>query len=113
MERVHSNPDHRGEFRVLVDRMRPRGILKEAVFYDLWAKEITPSPELRRWFHADRQNRWNEFSVRYKRELDRSPAMKSFLDEVKKHPVVMLLYAAKDAERNHAQVLKSFIEENL
>lgn len=39
--------------------------------------------------------------------------MKSFLDEVKKHPVVMLLYAAKDAERNHAQVLKSFIEENL
>ena len=55
--------------RVLVDKLWPRGVRKDALHYDVWAKEITPSPELRAWYHADPQTRWPEFRRRYLEEL--------------------------------------------
>lgn len=55
--------------RVLVDKLWPRGVRKDALHYDVWAKEITPSPELRTWYHADPQTRWPEFRRRYLEEL--------------------------------------------
>lgn len=60
--------------RVLVDKLWPRGVRKDALHYDVWAKEITPSPELRTWYHADPQTRWPEFRRRYLEELRGSQA---------------------------------------
>lgn len=100
-------------YRILVDRLWPRGVKKEALHHDLWAKEIAPSNELRQWFHEDPQNRWPEFEKRYIAELDTSAYAAEFIDIIKKHKVVTLLFGAKDTEHNQADVLKAYLEQKL
>lgn len=68
--------------RVLVDKLWPRGVRKDALHYDMWAKEITPSPELRAWYHADPQTRWPEFRRRYLEELRGSQAVREFVRRI-------------------------------
>ena len=77
IKRVYEPATDTDGLRVLVDKLWPRGIRKEALHYDLWAKEIAPSAPLRRWFHADPQGRWEEFRRRYLHELAASPDRKS------------------------------------
>ena len=96
--------------RVLVDKLWPRGIRKEALRYDVWAKEITPSPELRAWYHADPQTRWPEFRRRYLEELRGSQAVREFVRRIAGNETVTLLYASKNAAENHALVLQEFLE---
>lgn len=99
-----------GGYKALVDRLWPRGISKEQAGLDEWCKELAPSTELRKWFHSD-TTRWDEFQEKYLRELaDNKDAAHALLKRVGKQPLV-LLYGAKDPERNHALVLKRFLEE--
>ena len=110
IKRVYEPEAPEDGYRVLVDKLWPRGIRKEALRYDLWAKEIAPSAPLRRWFHADPQGRWEEFRRRYLHELAASPAVRAFVARIEKEPRATLLYASKNAEENHARVLREYLE---
>ena len=100
-------------FRILVDRLWPRGVKKETLKYDSWEKDIAPSNELRRWFHQDKTGNWNEFESRYARELESSDSAKAFIEEIKPHKTITLLYGAKDREHNQVLILKPFLERQL
>jgi uncharacterized protein YeaO (DUF488 family) len=97
------------EYRILVDRLWPRGLTKERAAIDLWLKEIAPSSELRKWF-AHNPERFLEFSARYGEELAQNPAVAIVSDLLTKHEHVVLVYAAKSEDINHAVVLKGFME---
>ncbi len=110
LKRVYDEPAPGDGFRVLVDRLWPRGLSKETARVDLWMKEAAPSTGLRRWYHAD-LTRWPEFRERYKAELADNPALDELRSIVREHAKrggkgVTLLYGAKDTERNHAIVLR-------
>lgn len=112
LERVYDTATKEDGFRVLVDRLWPRGLTKQKAAIDLWMKEVAPSADLRRWYHADR-TRWPEFRRRYKAELSDpgsagNGAIKQLRAIVREHAKeggVTLVYGAKDAEQNHALVL--------
>jgi len=96
-------------YRILVDRLWPRGIKKENAHIDKWLKEIAPSTELRKEFNH-MVDKWEKFKVAYHTELKNSPAVDELLDDIKKHKTVTLLFAAKDEEHNQAVVLLDFIK---
>jgi len=98
-------------FRVLVDRLWPRGIAKEKARIDLWLKDVAPSDKLRRLVHGD-PAKWNEFVTDYDRELAREPARSAVevLRERNRRETVTLLYAARDETRNNAVALKRWLE---
>ncbi|HMA97199.1 MAG TPA: DUF488 family protein [Polyangiaceae bacterium] len=100
--------------RVLVDRLWPRGVGKQALPLNEWMKEVAPSDELRKWFGHD-PLRWTEFKRRYVAELKTSPAKESLraLVERASGSRVTLVYSARDAVHNNAAVLKSEIERRL
>ena len=97
-------------YRVLVDRLWPRGVKKEALRLDLWAKDLAPSPSLRRWFGHD-PDRFREFVRRYATELRRGPAATLLADITRRaaHGTVTLVYGARDEEHNGAVVLRDEI----
>lgn len=95
--------------RVLVERLWPRGMKKEAVAADVWLKEVAPSADLRKWF-GHRQERWEEFRRRYRSELDANPAAwQPLLDN---RGTLTLLYSAHDTEHNGALVLRDYLLEH-
>ncbi len=98
-------------FRVLVDRLWPRGVTKQAAHIDLWAKDLAPSPELRKWFGHDPE-RFAAFSLRYLQELAREPARAALDNLVRRasRGTVTLVYGARDEVHNGAVVLKQEIE---
>lgn len=110
IKRVYDVPLVSDGYRVLVDKLWPRGVRKENLPYNEWAKGITPSAKLRTWFHAAPLERWQEFATLYTAELTGSPEMEMFLSRIKPYKTVTLLYASKDPVHNHAQILKAFIE---
>lgn len=93
-------------FRILVDRLWPRGISKEKI--DLWMKEIAPSDELRKWFDHD-PKKWESFKKKYTRELEKNEEQVKKIQEYAKKQPVVLLYAAADDLHNNAVVLKEFL----
>ena len=100
-------------FRVLVDRLWPRGIRKENARINLWAKEIAPSKELRKWFSHD-PAKYDTFKKLYRQELNKNPASQEFKNlcmQKAQDQQVTLLYGAKDEKYNHAVVLKEWLEE--
>lgn len=98
--------------RVLVERLWPRGMKKEALVHDAWLKEVAPSTALRKWF-AHRVERWDEFVARYRAELDdNEDAWRPLLDDAKKGTLT-LLYSARDEEHNGALVLRDYLLERL
>lgn len=107
LKRIYEKPDEKDGFRILVDRLWPRGLTKEKAAVDLWLKNIAPTTELRKWFNHDPE-KWSEFQRRYLKELkenkEATDALKAYL---KKGPVT-LLYAAKDEVHNEAQVLEDY-----
>lgn len=110
--RVYDPPKEKKGMWVLVDRLWPRGIKKEAIPFDLWAKDIAPSTDLRKWFHKDPSSNWDEFKERYLEELKaKKDLVKQILNEAKKGPLT-LFYASKDEQHNHAIVLKDFFSSN-
>lgn len=108
----HSTDDG---YRILVDRLWPRGIKKEDAGIDLWAKDIAPSNDLRKWFGHDPE-KYDEFSAGYRKELDASPAATEFVSFCREKLAVqdtILLYAAKDEEHNNAAVLREWLLEKI
>lgn len=115
IKRIYEEASIDDGYRILVDKLWPRGISKEKAKLDYWAKEITPSTELRKYFCHDAE-KFDEFSKRYMLELETNDSSREFIDLVKvklKEGNVSLIYAAKDPEVNHALVLKGWIEEKL
>lgn len=95
-------------YRVLVDRLWPRGMKKEDAHINLWLREIAPSNELRKWFHAS-PDEWQQFVKKYTAELEQSTALDEMKKIVEEHPHVTLLYSAKNEERNNATVLMELL----
>ena len=98
---------------MLVDKLWPRGIKKEWLKYDYWAKDITPSAALRRWVHEESPGHWSDLVVMYQKELEASQAVADFLTLIKPHPVITLLYASKEPVYNHARILRDYLEMHL
>lgn len=113
IKRVYDPEESSDGYRVLVDKLWPRGIKKENLHFDLWAKDITPSTPLREWFHQDQENHWDGFKERYIQELKTTAAFKDFLDKIKEKKTVTLLYASKNAAENHALILQQYLEKEL
>lgn len=110
IKRVYLPADDSDGYRVLIDRLWPRGIKKDNCKINLWAKELAPSNELRKWF-GHIPDRFEEFSRRYVEELRSNPEVPQIIEEIRKHDSVTLLYAAKDVEHNNAIVLAKVISE--
>ena len=112
LKRIYEPASEADGYRILVERLWPRGMTKETARLDLWLKEVAPSPELRKWFAHD-PAKWTEFIERYRLELDQNRVV---VDELKRiteqHDVVTFVYAASDTERNSARLLKDYIEES-
>jgi len=109
LKRVYDPPKPADGFRVLVDRLWPRGVSKSSARIDLWLKEIAPSAALRRWFGHD-PLKWDAFRARYFRELQKNPKAVAQLNEIIRNGPVTLLFAAKDQEHNNAVALKEYLE---
>ncbi|TCB72651.1 DUF488 family protein [Acinetobacter sp. ANC 4216] len=97
--------------RILVDRLWPRGITKADAKIDWWAKEITPSTELRKWYAHDSQH-WDEFQQRYRAELRSQTEVLKQIREMARQEKVSLITAAKSENHNHVIVLKQVLEES-
>lgn len=106
-KRAYDSPAGDDGYRVLVERLWPRGVRKDALHLDAWAKDVSPSPELRKWFAHDIA-RWDEFVRRYREELDREPAasvVRDLASRAMRAPVT-LVFAARDVQHNSASVLR-------
>lgn len=112
LKRAYEKPARGDGFRVLVDRLWPRGIKKDDLRLDAWPKELAPSTELRKWFAHD-ASKWPEFRRRYRSELTQSHASKTvgeLIDAAGPKKAITLLYGARDTEHNEAVVLRSLFE---
>jgi len=108
LKRVYEPPSRGDGVRVLVDRLWPRGLTKEAVAADRWLRDLAPSTELRRWFGHDPQ-RWAEFRRRYARELREQSEALDELRSLARKGRVTLLFAARDEAHNDAVVLRELV----
>ena len=110
-KRVYEPPDHGDGFRVLVDRLWPRGVAKSKAHIDLWLRDVAPSDALRRRFHGQ-PAKWREFVAAYGRELKEAPASAALeiLRQRAAEGPVTLLYAARDEAHNNAVALKMLME---
>jgi uncharacterized protein YeaO (DUF488 family) len=107
IKRIYDDASKLDGYRILVDRLWPRGVSKEKAAIDRWYKEIAPSPELRNWFgHVP--EKFTEFRQKYIQELQKNPTTPEFLKLLAAHKEATLLYAAKDPAVNHAVVLLEF-----
>lgn len=112
LRRAYDDPTHNDGYRVLVDRIWPRGVSKDDLELDAWEKDLAPSDDLRKWFDHDPE-RWDEFQVRYRDELDADAASKildRLVDRIESGRIT-LVYGAKDEEHNQAVVLRDVLEE--
>jgi uncharacterized protein YeaO (DUF488 family) len=108
-KRIYDQPAADDGTRVLVDRIWPRGITKQAAAIDHWLKDIAPSTDLRKWFGHEPE-RWPEFQQRFRSELEANPAAVGALRKLAAgEGTVTLLFAARDAERNNAEVIKAYL----
>lgn len=96
-------------YRVLVDRLWPRGLTKEAAHIDRWMKGVAPSDELRKWFHAN-MDEWDEFTARYTAEIEGSEALRELVALAAENETLTLLFSARTTDRNQALVLKGLLE---
>ncbi len=110
IKRVYDPPSADDGRRVLVDRLWPRGVAKDAAHIDEWLKEIAPSDELRKWFGHE-PARWKEFRRRFREELQDETALLERLRGEARQGTVTLLFAAKDEEHNNAVVLRELLED--
>lgn len=109
IKRVYDPAEKCDGIRVLVDRLWPRGLSKADAKIDLWPKELAPSHELRRWFHGEEGN-WPEFQKRYRKELVAREAEARELSEQIGKQRATFVYATKNEQHNHAQLLKAHLE---
>jgi uncharacterized protein YeaO (DUF488 family) len=112
VKRVYAKPERGDGYRVLVDRLWPRGLKKSAAELDRWLRDLAPSDELRLWFHA-RMDRWLAFRKRYLKELalpQAAEALEELYRLANQRKNLTLLFASKDEHHNNAVVLKDLLE---
>lgn len=113
--RVYDLSEDDEGYRILIDRLWPRGIRKDTLRLDLWVKDLAPSKELRKWFNHIGE-RFDRFEAAYREELSENPAAEEFIGRVAetlKSRDILFLYAAKDKEHNNAVVLMKWVKEQL
>ena len=108
VKRIYDEPTEGDGYRILVDRLWPRGISKKEAKLDEWNKEIAPSTELRKWF-GHKEERFEEFGLLYREELRTKTEELDRLKTLAKREVITLLYGAKDPAINHAVILKELL----
>jgi len=109
LKRVYEPAEPSDGYRILVDRLWPRGLSKERAALDLWFKEVAPSPELRkRWHQASEP--WEHYAAEYQLELENNPAVKTLVNLLAEQDNTTLLYGAADPQANHARVLLAHLE---
>lgn len=111
LKRAYDKPAANDGYRLLVDRVWPRGVSKEDAKLDDWQKELAPSTELRKWF-GHKAERFNEFKQRYKKELQKQEDAIAAINKIRENKRLCLVYGAKDTEHNQAVVLKDVLENN-
>jgi uncharacterized protein YeaO (DUF488 family) len=112
LKRAYETPESSDGCRILVERLWPRGELKQKAKIDLWAKDAGPSTELRRWFNHD-PDRWVEFKQRYFKELEaREAALGAVVERVKAGPATFV-FASREPRFNNAFALKEYAERSL
>ena len=109
IKRAYESPDDTDGYRILVDRLWPRGISKEKAKIDFWPKELAPSTELRRWYGHDPE-KWSEFKSRYFDELSKWPELLNELLEYVRKGKVTFVFSSKELELNNAVALKAYID---
>ncbi|MBI5569600.1 MAG: DUF488 family protein [Desulfomonile tiedjei] len=110
LKRAYDAPEEADGYRVLVDRLWPRGVKKEEARIDIWLREMAPSSDLRRWFAHDAE-KWDEFKRRYFSELDGHPEQVKQLIDRAEAGVVTLVFAAREERFNNAVALKEYLED--
>lgn len=110
IKRVYEKPLKADGYRVFVDRLWPRGIRKDSLAMNEWAKDLAPSVTLRKWFGHEPQL-WEGFKKQYLSELKRNRWVELFISDHKKESLITLLYAAADMQHNHALILQQFLEQ--
>lgn len=109
IKRIYEKPSKYDGYRLLIDRVWPRGVSKEDAKLDDWNKEIAPSTELRKWFDH-KEERFDEFKKRYKKELEGQHEELKEISKIVKDKKLTLLYGAKNKKMNQAVVLKETLE---
>jgi uncharacterized protein YeaO (DUF488 family) len=112
VKRAYDKPVREDGTRVLVDRLWPRGLTKEAAAVDLWLRELAPSNELRKWYHENREA-WTFFRRQYSRELrkpEATQALRHLYELMSGNKPVTLLFASTNLEHNNAVALKEMVE---
>ncbi len=110
LKRIYNKAEKDDGFRILVDRLWPRGVSKEEAKLDLWLKEIAPSSDLRKWFNHD-PKKWKEFKEKYKKEvLENKQAFDKLKQVIKENKIITLLYGVKDERCSEAIVLKELLK---
>ncbi len=110
VKRAHEEPSPSDGFRILVDRLWPRGLTKDRVQLNMWIKDIAPSHELRRWFGHDPQ-KWREFKKKYFIELDANAiTVETLLSCLQSESVVTFVYGSKEEKLNNAVALQTYFE---
>ncbi|MFB9844895.1 DUF488 domain-containing protein [Mucilaginibacter ginsenosidivorans] len=112
IKRIYDPYSKADGYRILIDRLWPRGIKKENAHIDKWLKEVAPSTELRKQFNHQPE-KWGHFIPAYLSELNSSSAVKELLSDINSYHTVTLLFAAGDTEHNHALVLQQFVNQHL
>lgn len=112
IKRVYDERSVDDGYRILVDRIWPRGVSKEHASVDIWMRSVAPTDSLRKWFGHE-ASKWEEFKKRYTKEIEHSPDFDKLLSIVKEKKKVTLVYSAKDPERNQAVVLKELLEKRV
>ena len=112
LKRVYDGATKSDGFRVLVDRVWPRGVTKQRAHLDLWLKSVAPSTALRKWFDHD-PRKWSSFKKRYFAELDKVPPGIYQLLEQASDRVVTLVFSARDPRHNQAEALRQYLEARL
>lgn len=112
IKRVYDHKKADESYRILIDRLWPRGIKKADLHLDEWEKEIAPSTELRKWFDH-KEERFDEFADLYQQELEKKESELSRVVAIAKRENITLLYGAKDPKVNHAVVLKNVLMKRL
>lgn len=110
IKRIYDPPSPDDGYRVLVDRLWPRGMSRENARVDLWLRDIAPSNELRKWYNHDPQ-KWNEFKERYFHEIETQKGLLEPLrKKIKEEGSITLLFSSKEVHINNAAALKEYLE---
>ena len=110
LKRIYDKTGEKDGYRILIDRLWPRGVSKDEAKINLWLKEVAPSNELRKWFSHDTK-KWDDFKTKYKKELKENLEIVRKIKQIdKEEKIVTLLYSAKDEKHNNAVVLKEYLQ---